>query len=80
MDVMGLTKAFAGEAEDGSAINEAVDGGYGVGLGWKGTRPVRKAGVGSDHDGAVPVSCRRDRKLFLSWLEYKSNGFLRNAW
>jgi hypothetical protein len=54
-DLPGLSEAFAGEAEDGGLVDEAVDGGDGLGFGGEEGVPVVEAGVGGEEDGALSM-------------------------
>ena len=47
-DLLGLSEAFACEAEDDGLVDEPVDGGDGLGFGGEEGVPVVEAGVGGE--------------------------------
>jgi hypothetical protein len=55
-DVLGLSEALAGEAEDGGLIDEAVDGGDSLCFGGEERAPVVEACVGGEEDGSLSMS------------------------
>lgn len=51
--VEGVAQAFAGEAQNDGAIDQAVHSGHGGLFGWEEGSPFRETRVGRDHDGAL---------------------------
>ena len=67
-DVAWLSETLSREPHNCCAVDKAVDGGNGGGLGGKETPPLAEAGVGGENDGTLPVSGRDEAEQVIGGL------------
>ncbi len=60
MDIGGLAKALAGEAQNRGAVEDAVDGGDGLAVGGEEAGPFGEADISGDDDRSLTMSSAHD--------------------